>query len=174
MSVNESVWYWLKTQRPMFGMNTPSPTVPNVPTTSSLSPPSTSANNSNMNPLLNGVAPDTNSWFWNWYKQLTYSQLSQQVPQDSKPILYQQLTRNVSPKLPAHSPPPAAVPMSTPPQISPPPPSPPQISPAQPALLIADQQHNAENLSMHDEERQKITDKVNNNTPTSVQKLGQS
>lgn len=50
-SVDDSVWYWLKTQQAMLGLMSQNPT------------------------------PDTNSsWFWKWYKQFAYSPQAPQTP----------------------------------------------------------------------------------------------
>lgn len=63
-TVEDSVWYWLKSQQAMFTANQP-PTNP-TPT----------------------VDHTNSSWFWKWYKQFTDN------GQMDKPILYQQLTKS--------------------------------------------------------------------------------
>ncbi|KAG5891503.1 hypothetical protein JTB14_009837 [Gonioctena quinquepunctata] len=138
-SVHESVRYWLKTHQSMLNFNHAQTTLSNPPTSNGISTPTSVANNTSA-PSLNGMSPDQSSWFWKWYKQFAYSQQVQQLAaQDTKPILYQQLTKDV----PQNS-------VSPPPQFH----------------FAADQQ-NAENLSMHDE-RHKISDKIANNKARSV------
>lgn len=66
-SVEDSVWYWLKTQQAVLGL----------------------VQNSNQNT----VDPNS-SWFWKWYKQIAYGQQPQQSAE--KPILYQQLTKDAN------------------------------------------------------------------------------
>lgn len=63
-TVEDSVWYWLKTQQAMLTASQP-PTAP-TPT----------------------VDHTNSSWFWKWYKQFTDN------GQSDKPILYQQLTKS--------------------------------------------------------------------------------
>lgn len=92
-TVDDSVWYWLKTQQAMLGL------VQNSST-------------------QNNVVDPNSSWFWKWYKQLAYGQMLPQVQQQQqqqlqltahqqstanntvatpeKPILYQQLTKEVN------------------------------------------------------------------------------
>lgn len=95
-NVDDSVWYWLKTQQAMLGL------VQNSTTPNTMQ--------------QNVVDPTNSSWFWKWYKQLAYGQMQQpatgqvtqqlhqqqqQQPQQQqpqmltpeKPILYQQLTK---------------------------------------------------------------------------------
>lgn len=141
-SVQESVWYWLKSQQSLLSMGQ---------TTSKISNPLsnavnlTNATSSNAVSLSNNTfsvsdaSSDPHACINTWYKQL--SSYPQVQAQEYKPILYQQLTRNVESKQSNSSP-----------RISPEP--------------IADQQ-NAENLSMHSE-RQKHADKHHNSKIRSV------
>ncbi|CAH0551833.1 unnamed protein product [Brassicogethes aeneus] len=93
-SVQESVWYWLKTQQAMLGLNQNQASLPcsngNGISSTSSAPITSMANSTSP---LNGVSADQSSWFWKWYKQLAYGQ---QMPgsMPDKPILYQQLTRD--------------------------------------------------------------------------------
>lgn len=86
-SVEDSMWYWLKTQQAMLLATSPSATTSSLPTTlpssNEIPTPTTSANSIDHN----------YSWFWKWYKQLPSAQQQAQLPPD-KPILYQQLTKN--------------------------------------------------------------------------------
>lgn len=138
-SVNESVWYWLKSQQSMLGMchtpNTAANSISNMSNVNSATP-SGMVTWPNFNPTTS--SPDRDASL-NWYKQLTYQQ--QPESQDSKPILYQRLTKDAQPKQSL---------------------SPLQVSPE----IIVDQQ-NAENLSMHDE-RQKQADKSHSSKIRSV------
>lgn len=77
-SVEEYINSWLKTQEAMLG-HSRSNGLPPVTTTS------------------NTTSSMQSSWFWNWYKQLSYSQQSTAPPvTPEKPILYQQLTKEAS------------------------------------------------------------------------------
>lgn len=69
-TVEDSVWYWLKTQQAMMMANQP-------PTTTAA-------------PIIPPI-PDnaSNAWFWKWYKQFTEGQTA-----PDKPILYQQLMKS--------------------------------------------------------------------------------
>lgn len=79
-SVEDSVWYWLN-QHAMLGLsqtstaNTVAPTASDFPTTTQ----------------ANGSSYQNSSWFWKWYKQFATTQM---VQSPSKPILYQQLTKD--------------------------------------------------------------------------------
>uniref|UniRef100_A0A6P7FY27 Protein distal antenna n=1 Tax=Diabrotica virgifera virgifera TaxID=50390 RepID=A0A6P7FY27_DIAVI len=132
-SVHDSVWYWLKSQQ-MLNMNSVS-NANNLSTSSpanghGMSPPiTTTAVPSSSTPVSNGlnsVSPDQSSWFWKWYKQFAYKE-----QESNKPILYQQLTKELPQK---------------------------EFLPA-PVPLI-DHQQNAENLSMKDEKQRPIIDKA--------------
>lgn len=95
-ALDESVWYWLKTQPSMLGLMTQNglPPACNTPTTSSTSP----TNNVNLSSpnFGDGIGEHSSSWFWKWYKQLPNPYpLQQQLPE--KPILYQQLTKEKDP-----------------------------------------------------------------------------
>lgn len=74
-SVEDSVWYWLKTQQAMLMASNP---------TSTAAPNGSSSN---------GTPDQNHSWFWKWYKQFAYQQQAQ-LPTPDKPILYQQLTKS--------------------------------------------------------------------------------
>ncbi|CAH1954866.1 unnamed protein product [Acanthoscelides obtectus] len=149
-SVHESVWYWLTTQQMRNLAQTPtSSTLPTPQTSNGISsstPSSTNAVSSTQ--FANSMTPDQSSWFWKWCNQFAQGQ---QLSQDTKPILYQQLTKEA--KVPTPPPPKQATP------------------PAQPQSLLqtvqVPDQQNAENLSMHDE-KQKQTDKSTNNKVRSV------
>ncbi|CAH1112329.1 unnamed protein product [Psylliodes chrysocephalus] len=119
-SVQESVWYWLKSQQSV--LNVP------VSTTSSTSNGVSTPIVNTLPSSSNGINSDQSSWFWKWYKQFGYKE------QETKNILYQQLTKEASQKEPVTLP----------------------IPP-----IITDQQ-NAENLSMRDttDNRQKENDKT--------------
>lgn len=85
-TLDESVWYWLKTQPSMLGLmqsqnGLPISSTATTPTVTS----STTYNDA--------AADQSSSWFWKWYKQFANSYpLQQQLP--DKPILYQQLTKD--------------------------------------------------------------------------------
>lgn len=70
-SVDDSVWYWLKTQQAMLGL--------------------VSQQNTSQNP---GVDPNS-SWFWKWYKQFAYTPQAAAAAQDTT-VLYQQLTKDTN------------------------------------------------------------------------------
>ncbi|GJQ81041.1 putative DNA- binding protein [Trypoxylus dichotomus] len=79
-SVEDSVWYWLN-QQAMLGLSQTA--VANVPTTTANDNPTTTQ--------ANGSSYQNSSWFWKWYKQFASTQI---VQSPSKPILYQQLTKD--------------------------------------------------------------------------------
>ncbi|XP_019866047.1 protein distal antenna [Aethina tumida] len=91
-SVHDSVWYWLKTQQAMLGLNQAAqPTNSNgISSTSAATPVTTMANNVAPPPMTG----DQSSWFWKWYKQLAYGQQMPPAAIPDKPILYQQLTKD--------------------------------------------------------------------------------
>nr|CAI5865241.1 unnamed protein product [Callosobruchus analis] len=150
-SVNESVWYWLKTQQSMMNLNQTPSTLSTLQNSNGISSSTPTATNTVSSTQFPGsMTADQSSWFWKWYKQFAYGQ---QLPQDTKPILYQQLTKE-----------PKAVTPPPPPKLPTPP-----LQLHQPLLQtvpVPDQQ-NAENLSVQDE-KQKQTDKSNNNKVRSV------
>ncbi|KAF5292278.1 hypothetical protein FQA39_LY03312 [Lamprigera yunnana] len=85
-TLDESVWYWLKTQPSMLGLMQNQNGLP-VSSTST-TPTVTSSTTYN-----DAAVDQSSSWFWKWYKQFANSYpLQQQLP--DKPILYQQLTKN--------------------------------------------------------------------------------
>ncbi|KAB0799031.1 hypothetical protein PPYR_06911 [Photinus pyralis] len=85
-SVDESVWYWLKSQPSMLGLMQNQNGLPASST--STTPTVTSST------VYNDTRPsDQSSWFWKWYKQFANSYpVQQHLPE--KPILYQQLTKD--------------------------------------------------------------------------------
>lgn len=90
LSVEDSVWYWLKSQQNMQFANLKA----QAPTTSVATPVTSVA--STTSPLT-GVTPDQSSWFWKWYKQFAYpGQIQYGATSNDKPILYQQLTKETS------------------------------------------------------------------------------
>ncbi|CAG9863626.1 unnamed protein product [Phyllotreta striolata] len=79
--MQESVWYWLKSQQSVLNVN------PAIPTTSSTS----NGVSSNPLPSSSTITPtDQSSWFWKWYKQIAYKE------QETNNILYQQLTKEMA------------------------------------------------------------------------------
>lgn len=67
-TVEDQIWYWLKTQQAMLMANQPHTTTTTTPT----------------------IDQTSCSWFWRWYK----SQISNGQILPDKPILYQQLTKS--------------------------------------------------------------------------------
>lgn len=130
-SVQESVWYWLKSQQSMLGMGQTHSKLSNSISSISNLNNATTSNASclpSVTPSASNISSDQSASLNNWYKHLSSQQT---IRQESKPILYHQLTKELQSK---HS--------ITPPLVSPEP--------------VADQQ-NAENLSLHDE-KQKQSD----------------
>lgn len=141
-SVQESVWYWLKSQQSMLSMGQTPSKLPNAVSSTSL----TNATGPNVLSLSSNTfaateaISDSHTSINKWYKQLS-SHPTQTSSQECRPILYQQLTRNVEFKQGI---------------------SPPRNSPES----IGDQQ-NAENLSLHNEKKQ-TADKLHNSKIRSV------
>lgn len=111
-SVEDSVWYWLKTHQ-MLGFNQGTNLLGNLPS-------STSNTSSSMTlPPTSSTTDQNSSWFWKWYKQYTQAaqQLQQQhqqqqqaasqqlqPQQNAQAILYQQLTKEAKEAKSAESP----------------------------------------------------------------------
>ncbi|XP_017779701.1 PREDICTED: protein distal antenna [Nicrophorus vespilloides] len=95
-SVEDSVWYWLKTQQAMLGLNQQN---------QSQSQNQNVANMAHSFLTTNAIVDPTNSsWFWKWYKDYTQlqsvaAQHQLQPQQAMDKILYQQLTKDNSENL---------------------------------------------------------------------------